>query len=121
MPEYKDRIGPSKQEGIALIAKITLSYSECDSASSAASLALSPEPLSLDCLWESADEFNENANVNQESATQEDIWYPSDFVPHKSECDILLSGHAFGDRPLAQIEASIRMGDWSRRGRPSPR
>lgn len=114
LPEYKDRIGPSKQEGIALIAKITLSYSECDSASSAASLALSPEPLSLDCLWESADEFNENANVNQENATPEDIWYPSDFVPHKSECDILLSGHAFGDRPLAQIEASIRMGDWSR-------
>lgn len=113
-PAYKHRLGPVPHEGITIIVKATFSYAECDSASSPASLAAEPEPLSLDCPWSDGIQSDKNIDQTDENEPPEPLWYASDFVPLKRECDILLAGHAYADRPLSQINASIRIGGWSR-------
>jgi hypothetical protein len=101
-PELADRIGPSKSTAVSVIAKATFSYADCASAAEPAVLALEPEPMSL-----------EQASDLQ-GAADDELWYSSDFVPFKVGCDVLLTGHAFSDRPVGEIKAAIRIGDVQR-------
>lgn len=39
---------------------------------------------------------------------------PTDFVPCKAGVDVLVTGHAFADRPADRIEGAVRVAGWSR-------
>src|SRR4051812_10448749 len=44
-----------------------------------------------------------------------ELHHPSDFVPKKARCDVLLSGSAYAAMPLPAIGARIRIGAFQKR------
>jgi Uncharacterized protein conserved in bacteria (DUF2169) len=95
---------PSPQHALTVIAKATYSFAHCRSPEDAMELAAAPEGLALDLPSELPD-----------SAGEEEIAYPSDFVPVKPHCDVLLHGHAHATRSDRRFAAAIEVGEVSRR------
>jgi hypothetical protein len=50
-----------------------------------------------------------------EGAADGELGYPSDFVPLKPQCDVLLVGHAYARSPTTLLEASVGIAGFSRR------
>jgi hypothetical protein len=83
--------------------KATFSYADCASPGDEMTLASEPEGLSLDvpCALDGAEE--------------DEIACPSDFVPLKRLCDVLVTGHVSSRTPRERIPAGIQLGSMSRR------
>ena len=103
---------------LTVVVKVTLSFgADAEAAGDAvrAVLAEAQEPLSLNRTAPGAE-------------GQEELVYPTDFVPFKPDTDVLLAGHGYGggaapamfsagDRdapPITRITARIAVDEWSR-------
>jgi hypothetical protein len=108
-------LGPSKDPPhprLTIIVKATFTFSpQAGSALSAgssepaiiaATLSREPEPISLARRYELP------------AAIEGDLLCPSDFVPYKPGCDVLLVGHASSDLPETSIQARVSVADVSR-------
>jgi hypothetical protein len=97
---------------LTIIVKATFTFSpQADRALSAgssepavitAALSREPEPISL------------ARRYDLPTALEGDLRYPSDFVPYKPACDVLLVGHASSDLPETSIQARVSVADVSR-------
>ena len=83
---------------LSFVVKATYSYAKCAAAGDEPVLADEPEGMALDVPSE------------LDGAAEGEMAYPSDFVPRKEACDVLVTGHAFSKRPLARIPAHFKVG-----------
>lgn len=88
---------------MTFVVKVTYSYAGCVSTAGEVVFAEGPEGLSLDVPSE------------LHGAEEGEIACPSDFVPHRGMCDVLVTGHAYCRRPRERIPAGIELGTVSRR------
>jgi len=95
---------------LSVIAKVTYSFAACSSPEEAMMLADEPEGLALDLPSELM-----GAEQGASGEREGEIAYPSDFIPMKPHCDVLLYGHAHSARPSQHIAASIEVGEVLRR------
>jgi hypothetical protein len=81
---------------LSFVVKMTLSLAQDE-----ASLAEAQEPLSLD----------------RPSATggEGELYYATDFVPGKARADVLLTGHAYAERPSRAVAARFGIGGLDKR------
>lgn len=86
---------------MTIVAKLTWSFAECRSPADAMVLAAEPEGMALDVPSE------------LDGAVAE-IAYPSDFVPLKPACDVLLHGHAHSEKSKTRLPAGFELGSLSR-------
>ncbi|MFO0588479.1 MAG: DUF2169 domain-containing protein [Polyangiaceae bacterium] len=86
----------------SIVVKATYSYARCEAPGDLPVFADEPEGLALD-----VPSALPNAAVGE-------IAYPSDFVPAKSGVDVLITGHAFSERPLPRLPAAVRVGAMAR-------
>lgn len=83
---------------LSFVVKATYSYARCAAPGDELELAEEPEGMALDVPSE------------LDGAAEGEMAYPSDFVPRKEACDVLVTGHASSGRPLARIPAHFRVG-----------
>ncbi|MBK8259158.1 MAG: DUF2169 domain-containing protein [Polyangiaceae bacterium] len=87
---------------MTVIVKVALSYAHCLSESDEMTLSTEPEGLCLD------------VPIEVEAALENEIAYPSDFVPLKRFADVLLTGHAYSTHPKTQFSAGFSFGQVQR-------
>ena len=90
------------EPAMTFVVKATFSYAACASPDDEMTLSREPDGLALDVPSELP------------GAEEDEIAYPSDFVPLKRLCDLLVTGHACAPRPATRLVASVALGAVSR-------
>ncbi|EYF06412.1 Hypothetical protein CAP_1942 [Chondromyces apiculatus DSM 436] len=90
------------EPAMTFVVKATFSYAACASPDDEMTLSTEPDGLALDVPSELP------------GAEEDEIAYPSDFVPLKRMCDLLVTGHACASRPATRLVAGFGLGAVSR-------
>ncbi len=87
----------------SFVVKVTYSFAKCAALGDEMVLADEPEGMALDVPSE------------LDGAAEGEMAYPSDFVPGKARCDVLVTGHAFSKRPAPRMVGHFKVGPVERR------